>query len=368
VGKTTLQILIATVAASRGNIVIVLDPKLRFSRAFRHPVTREPLPNVLVYRHPDPETAAREWEGILAVLVEEQQRRYELDDAAPTSILADHERFPRIVIVVDELGNLLDFADKEWSQRKQEYGLKGDTPVRGYLHSLHRMGAEAGLIMCSANQTASENEMPAGTRTRTLCGQRIFLGPIKEGPQWRMLAGEGVERPDIPAGQKGAGAIIVGTGRPWRFQSAFIDWKDRPEGVYNLAGRGVPLLRSRGHVDDRGHLLLAGRAVPRPGQMASQVADGVLSVTPPATPSPPVVPTSPTPTLPAVRMIVGLAAAAEFCGMSVPNFRKWRELCPIPNEAPKFEGNKPAWPEPDLREWSLQRADSRRDTRQEMSA
>jgi hypothetical protein len=395
VGKTTLQILIAAVAASRGNIVLILDPKLRFSRAFRHPITREPLPNVLVYRDPDPDVAAAEWDAILALVSAEMQRRYELDDNSDVSILADQTRFPTILVVVDELGNLLDFADKEWPYRKpEEY--KGDTPVREYLHSMTRMGAEARVIGCFANQTASEREMPAGTRTRNLCGQRLFLGPVREGPQWRMLAGEGVERPDIPDGQKGAGAIIFGDAKPWRFQAGFLDWKNHPEHVYDLAVRGVPILQEHGHIDDHGRLLLGGTPVPRPGRIAGQVASGgfgtgnmppAATSTPKPTPEPDASGPTPAADAPAAgsaedqavaeapvaeldpeHAVVGLADGAKFCKMSYSNFRKWRELYPIPNEVSNYQGNKPAWHKADLREWTIRRADDRRGNRKKEGA
>jgi hypothetical protein len=369
VGKTTLQILTAAVTASRGNIVIILDPKQRFDRPFRRPITHESLPHVLVYGDPDPDVAAQEWDGITTFLVAEMQRRYHLDKSSDVSILEDEQRFPTILVVIDELGTALDFVDKEWNKRKPD-GYKGDTPFRENLHTLTRMGAEARLIGCFANQTAAEREMPAGTRTRQLCGQRIFLGPIREGPQWRMLAGEGVERPDIPAGQRGAGAVIFSDGKPWRFQAGFIDWKNRSEDVYNLAAQGVPLLRARGHIDDQGNLLLGGRPVPRPGRMASLVTSGRDDLLRPAPAAEDTDEDGRVSCAPPARVVVGLEAGAEFCGMSVANFRKWRQLDPIPNEVAKYQGNKPAWEEFDLREWALRRSENRRGTanRNEKSA
>lgn len=373
VGKTTLQILIAAVAASRGNIVVVLDPKRRFSKAFRHPKTKEPLPNVLVYRDSDEAVASREWQGILELIIAEKHLRYGEDEQADTDILEDQQRFPTVLVVVDELGNLLDFTDEEWLDRKPD-GYKGNTPVRKMLHVLVRAGAEARIVGCFANQTASEKELPAGTRTRQLCGQRIFIGPITEGTHWRMLAGEGVKPPNIPA-KKGAGAIMYGDSKiPTRFQAAFVDWKKRPESIYALASLGVPILQRSGYLDEHGRLRLGGVPVPRPGQMASHVAgphidllhrEQVESLVPEvdewadvqthtdiAEPAPDVV-------VPEPVMIVGNQAAADVCGLTVANFRRLRELNPIPNQVDKYEGNKPAWGESDLREWKLRYADRR---------
>lgn len=359
VGKTTLQILIAAVTASRGNIVIILDPKLRFDRPFRRRRTHEPLPHVRVYGHEDPDTAAREWEGILRILAAERQRRYQLDRQSDVGILGDHERFPTILVVIDELGNLLDMADKEWNKRKPDK-YKGDTPIRELLHDMTRMGAEARIIECFANQTSSERELPAGTRTRNLCGHRIFLGSVREGPHWRMLAGEGVRPPDIPAGQKGAGAIIYSDGAPWRFQAGFIDWDKHPEQVYDLAAQGIPLLREQGHIDEHGNLLLGGVPVPRPGQIASLVAGADWNLPLPTAERTTDDANEPPLDVPPPRMIAGLAAAAEFCGLSISNFRRLKDLYEIPGEVKNYQSNKPAWPEPDLREWSLQHRTNRR--------
>ncbi|MGH9380813.1 MAG: type IV secretory system conjugative DNA transfer family protein [Thermoanaerobaculia bacterium] len=360
-GKTTLQILIAAMAAARGNIVIILDPKLRFSRPFRHPVTREPLPNVLVYRSPDAMRAAMEWHGVTGLLVAEMQRRYQADEAANQSVLTDQKRFPTVLLIADELGTLNDFADADWQRRKPE-GFKGKTPTREYLQIIHRMGAEARIICCSANQTAKEDELPAGTRTRILCGQRVFLGRISEGRQWMMLAGDGVERPEIPDGQKGAGAALFGNGTPVRFQVAFLDWVKHPEQVYELAAQGLPILRENGHIDASGRLLLGGVPLPRPGEMWSQVAaqdDAAQIISLPGDPTPAAAEAlaelEPEPAL-----IVGNAAAAQFCRMSLPNFRKHRAQYPIPGEIAKHKGNQPAWPETELEKWSAERAETRR--------
>jgi hypothetical protein len=379
-GKTSLQILIAAVAASRGNIVIICDPKLRFSRAFRHPVTREPLPNVLVYRDADPDIASREWQGILELVLAEQQRRYRTDEESATNILGDQARFPTILVVLDELGTLLDFADKEWPHRRPD-DYKGKTPVREMIHTLTRMGAEARVIGCFANQTAREDEMPAGTKTRELCGQRIFLGTIRSNRSWGMLVGEGIAPPDIPDGHKGAGAVVFGDGKPVRFQAGFVDWKEHPEQIYNLAARGVPILRENGHVDEHGRLLLAGVPVPSPGRMASHVTGERLDLLqqPLAssmpgdsdeTESPAPVPDQRTDSAPTpekasgevrepARVIVGLQDAADFCGMTVANFRRVRDSHPIEGEISKYQGNKPGWQEPDLKVWAMRHAERR---------
>ncbi|HEY3482722.1 MAG TPA: type IV secretory system conjugative DNA transfer family protein, partial [Streptomyces sp.] len=407
VGKTTLQILIAAIAASRGNIVIILDPKLRFGRAFRHPKTRQPLPNVLVYGDADPDFASREWQGALELIIATQQDRYSEDQAANSDILGDRKRFPNVIVIVDELGTMLDFSDEEWPERKPE-DHKGKTPIRKMLHTLVRAGAEAHCIGVFANQTAAEQELPAGTRTRTLCGQRVFLGPINEGPQWRMLAGEGVPAPEIPNGQKGAGAVIYADGKPIPFQAALLDWKNNPEAIYDLASRGVEVLRENGHINGRDRLVLAGHEVPLPGEMAYHVAGPWLDLLQgpeylsalagmdeddeegrkkkpkikkrkarSRTPRDAVVEDSlgvgaedcdgsdmptegdVTDESPAAPMVVGNAAAAEFCGLSLPNFRKIRGMHPIEGEIPNAEGNKPGWQEPDLKMWAMRYADNR---------
>lgn len=350
-GKTTLQIVIAAVAASLGCIVVVLDPKLRFGKVFRHPVTRKPLPHVLVYRDEDPDVAAQEWEGVLDKVVGEQQRRYRMDSDANENLLADQNLFPTVLVVADELGTLLDFADKEWPKRKPDH-YKGDTPTREHLHTLTRMGAEARVIGCFANQTASEKEMPAGTRTRQLCGQRIALGNMKEGVQWRMIAGEGTAKPEVPDGQKGAGVIMVGDRNPERIQTAFIDWKNDPGRIYDLAAQGIPLLRAQGHIDDNGHVLLGGVPVPPPGRMAWHVATsrGDMPRSGDATSAEDEAVPKPVDNHAEPPLVKGNRDGAEFCGMTVSNFRKYRELYPIDGET--RIGNQPAWPELDLREWA----------------
>lgn len=383
-GKTTLQLLISTIAANRGTIVLILDPKLRFARAFRDPVTRALLPNVMVFWDSDPDVAARAWQGVLDLLVAEMQARYQADVNSSTSIIGDTGRFPRILLVVDELGTLLDFADREWLDRKPE-DWKGPCPTRNHLHTLCRMGAEAGIIGCFANQTASEGELPAGTRTRFLCGQRVFLGPVREGPQWRMLAGEGVKPPEIPDGQKGAGAVIYSDGKPIRFQAALLDGQRKPELSYNLAAQGIETLKASGYIDDSGTLILAGVPVPAPATMAYHVAGSRIDLLSNGRTEgehdDDEIPAESEPSEDAeteseeahgdasesvfgmkpqdVPVIVGLAAAAEFCGMSVPNFRKIREIDPIPGEMKNFKGNKPGWQEPDLKLWAMRHAEKR---------
>lgn len=376
-GKTTLQILIAAVAASRGNIVIIIDPKLRFARPFRHPVTGEPLPNVLVYQHEKPDVLAREAQGALELVVAEEQRRYRLDSESPVGILKDHTRFPTILVVIDELGNLLDFADGEWPKRRPD-GYKGDTPIRELLRTLTRMGAEARALGCFANQTANADEMPAGTKTRRLCGQRVFLGSIRERTDFRMLAGDDVPIPDIPDGQKGAGALICADRNPRRFQVGYLNTADRAEDAYNLAVQGVSILREGGHIDEQGRLILAGVPVPRPGIMASHVAGPHIDLL--HDEDLPVVVNDDededqtetviaaqrdhgaTVEVPesATEMIVGNPSGAEFCGLSLANFRKKREQNPITGEVPNYQGNKPAWPEVELREWKLRYVDDRK--------
>lgn len=376
-GKTTLQILIAAVAASRGNIVIILDPKLRFARAFRHPVTRVPLPNVLVCRDVNDKRAAQEWQGILELAVAEQQSRYEQDDDANSDILDDRRRFPNIYIIADELGVLLDFADKEWPHRRPD-DYRGKTPTREMIHVLCRMGAECKIYGVFANQSPREDELPAGTKTRNLCAQRIFLGPVAEDQQWTMLAGKKHAVPDIPS-QRGAGAIVFNEGAPIRFQTGLLDWKKHPEQVYELASRGVELLRESGHIDMHDRLYLAGIKVPRPGEMASHVASGFLDllqetpVTGADIDDPDWAPERPRKTTseaqqqaqpvdldPPVNVIAGLTAAAEFCGMSVANFRRVREAHPIEGEIANAKGNKPGWYESDLRVWKMRHAEHRR--------
>src|SRR5690606_11196216 len=142
---------------------------------------------------------------------------------ATSDILSDRRRFPNIFIVADELGVLLDFADKEWPRRRPD-DYKGKTPVRELIHTLCRMGAEGRIFGVFANQSPREDELPAGTKTRNLFAQRIFLGPVVEDEQWRMLAGRKHAVPDIPS-QKGAGAICFSTEAPIRFQAGLLDWK-----------------------------------------------------------------------------------------------------------------------------------------------
>lgn len=370
-GKTTLEILIAALAASIGCIVVILDPKMRFSKQFRHPETGRQLPNVHVYRNADPDAAAEEWETVLATLIAEMQTRYEQDEQASESLLSDHTRFPTIVVIADEFGTLLDFADKEWPHRKPE-GYKGDTPIKEYWHTLMRMGAEARLIMIAANQTAAVQELPAGTRTRTLCGQRIALGTFKEGEQWRMIAGEGNPPVEVPDGQKGAGVYFLGTRKPLLIQCANIDWRNRPSIAYELATGGISILEADGHIVDGALQLTGGRRLPRPGRMIRHVAGTeASSAIPPKdflavaihdegeSASDETGGQDPEDAFADAQLIRGLAAGAEFCGMTERNFRAHRGRHPIAREK-KPDGKTPEWHEPDLREWSLMRGENRR--------
>lgn len=378
IGKTSLQMLIGAVAASRGNIVIIIDPKQRFARAFRHPDTGVPLPNVLVYSDPDMGQAAREWHGIMGYIGGERQQRYEADSQARTGILHDAARFPNILVIIDELGTMLDFTDEEFQERKPD-NWKGTFPVRREIHTMSRAGAEARIIGCFANQTASEKEMPAGTRTRSLCGQRIFMGPVSEGPQWRMLAGEGMSTPEIP-NRKGASAIMYGDRKPIQFQAGFIDWNKTPGKLYGMAAQGIPILRENGHLDEHDRLWLAGSPVPPPGKMAShvtgthadlperQAAGGSTADDAPSRGSAPEEASSQEPVSDDSQspaddendpIIVGLEDAAKKCGMSFSNFRRVREQNPIDGEIRNAEGNKPGWRHSDLKVWALRHAQHR---------
>lgn len=380
-GKTTTEKVIAAVAASRGNIVIMIDPKHRFTKVFRDPKTRAGLPHVPVYRSSNPDTLVQEAEAVLAALINEMQRRYDLDADSPTNILRDQERFPTILIVADEIGVLFELADKEWPHRKPE-GYKGDTPLREHWHTLMRMGAEARLICMAANQTAAADEMPAGTKTRKLCGHRIVLGNTRDRNEWPMIAGDGMAKPEVPDGQQGAGVILIGTNSPPnRIQCTNIDTDSDPGAAYRLAAQGVEILESQGHIRG-GQLYLGDVPLPRPGRTGGQVARLALPSPRSERPVPAAetaadealeqrttalpqdrncgvtAPVSASPAEP-VMPIVGNPDGAEFCGMSVRNFRRARADYPIPGE---FKvGNAPAWHEPDLKEWSMQRADDRQD-------
>src|SRR5690606_18229174 len=125
---------------------------------------------------------------------------------------------------------------------------KGKTPIREMIHTLCRMGAEGRIFGVFANQSPREDELPAGTKTRNLIAQRIFLGPVVEDDQWRMLAGRRHPAPEIPS-RPGAGAIQFSIDPPIRFQAALLDWNKTPGKVYELASRGVALLRESGHLN-----------------------------------------------------------------------------------------------------------------------
>lgn len=374
-GKTSLQVQIAMAAASRGIIVVIIDPKQRFERPFRRPVTHEPLPHVLVYTDPDLHVAAREWQGVLDLFTYAQAKRYEEDKQADRKILGDHDRFPTVLVIVDELGRALKFADREWPWRKPD-DYRGWTPTREHLDTHAAMGAEARFITCWANQNASTRNMPSdSTDTRVLFGQRILLGNMTEAEQTRMLFGTGIAPPKVPDGQRGAGVLAVGNRPPFRFQGAWTDWENHPEQVYEIAAWGVPALRRTGHIDEHGRLRLAGITVPRPGEMASHVTGHMLDLLPGYVPDDDHAPATEQhttsepreqdhaeapPEPPAPPMVVGLDVAAEFCGMTRANFRKHRELWPIPGELARYKGNKPGWPEPDLRAWAHARGVNRR--------
>ena len=361
-GKTTLLKLIVAVAASQGFIVIVLDPKLRIGKWF------EGVPHVRTYRHENSAIAAVEAEGALRFVQDEQQRRYRLDDVPGAYVLADERRFPPILLVCDEFRTLVSNAQDEWPSRRPRGG-RGDSPTERIFPNLMRMGAEARIFTVTATHTAHAEYLPAGVETRSLCGNRIVLGTDREVSNWTMIAGPGVVKPSVPERQKGAGVFLFGAREPMRVQVAEI----RDHELVDLAMRGLPGLRAAGHVTEDGQLLLGDVVLPRPGHMASHVAAagsdaGAAGETFGAgqpvgqTDAGPVVGEA----LPGAGRavaempppIVGLAAAAEFCGMTYSNFRKHRERQPIGGEF--LLGTSPAWQVADLREWAIYRSENRR--------
>lgn len=400
IGKTTLQKLIAAEAASLGTIVIIIDPKQRFSKAFRRPGTHEALPHVLVYNHAEPTTAAREWAGIIELAIHDQHRRYQLDKASDDEdYLRDLALFPRVLIVVDELGRALEYADLEWNEQRKPDNHKGDTPTRNWLHESLAMGAEAGHINCWSNQTGGVNNFPKkNTESRSLFGQRCGLGNFSEDETIRAMYGTGVTVPTCPPGKKGAGNLALQRNKPYRFQAAY----ENNQTLYELASLGVGMLRETGHIDDTGRLYLAGVPVPRPGEMASHVTPSGLDLLHTAASPEPITggltdedgdqadelannrhdgaaaqrhdgttetdegeqPANDTaniaPAEAGPRFIVGNQAAAEFCGMKVDTFRTNRHRHDIPGEVAKADGNKPGWWETDLAEWALFRQQNAR--------
>jgi FtsK/SpoIIIE family len=370
-GKTTLERVICAAAGQKGLIVFVLDTKLRFGKQFRD------VPHVRVFDSEDPMEYAQMVDGVLQLVVGEMQRRYRADaDSFDRDILDDREQFPTILVVADELGVLFDFCDREWQHRKPE-GYKGDTPAKEMWHTLMRMGAEARCLTVSANQSSNADELPAGTKTRALCGQRIVLGNTRENSAWYTIAGHGTPKPDVPSGQRGAGVMMVGDSDPFLIQGSIIETKDDPLALRRIAIQGVSALQKLGHVTSDGQLLLGGKSIPSPATLAWQVASFETPGSTPRTASKSADQdddiqddddTSPisedgqepdeTP-LSDIHMIVGNAKGAEFCGITERNFRRLRELYPIPGEA--RSGNKPCWPEIELRDWSRQRAEERSD-------
>src|SRR5699024_4308382 len=181
--------------------------------------------------------------------------------------------------------------------------------------------------------------------------------------------GEGIAPPDTPENQKGAGAVLFNNGKPIRFQGGYLDWKNHPEKVHNLAAQGLPMLREHAHLDEHDRLILAGVPVPPPGKMASHVASGSLDLLDGAAAEPaPTVDVSaatsepdekPVEAAPEEPIITGLGAAAEFCGLSVANFRRVREQHPIEGELANAKGNKPGWYESDLRVWKMRYTEHR---------
>lgn len=373
-GKTTLERVICAAAGEKGLIVLVLDPKLRFGKQFRD------VPHVRVFADMDPMVAARMWEGVLTLVVNEMQRRYEADATSfDRDILDDRVQFPTILTVADELGVLFDFCDREWQHRKPD-GYKGDTPARELWHTLMRMGAEARCLTVSANQSSNADELPAGTKTRALCGQRIVLGNTRENSAWYTIAGHGVAKPDVPPGQRGAGVMMVAQGDPFLIQGAIIETTNNPTALRDIAIRGVSALQKHGHVTSDGQLLLGGIPVPSPATLECQVADGTVGSALPRTDQNPAgddddihdetdddVPEEAgqedeEPPSVETKTIAGNKAGAEFCGLTERNFRRLRELYPIPGEG-RYK-NQPCWPEIELRDWSRQRAEDR-ESRQE---
>jgi hypothetical protein len=160
-----------------------------------------------------------------------------------------------------------------------------------------------------------------------------------------------------------------------------VDWKQHPEHVYDLAARGLPALRETGYLDDQDRLILAGVPVPAPGTMASHVTSQGIDLLPDPDDDEPIddVDDEPaedwddsaaeSPEVPdpraendqekKARFIVGLHAGADFCEMSVANFRKVRSLHPIDGEVSNYQGNKPGWEEPNLKLWAMRHADNR---------
>lgn len=348
-GKTTLTRYVSAVAAAKGAIVLVLDPKWRWKKAFKG------LPNILVYDDPE------EWHGVMMAVRLEMERRYLADQASDSDLLSDHSLFPTMVVVADEFASLLIEAD-EWWKGQEDPDIpgkknKGGSPVRSLWTTLLLRGAEARMIAVAATQQANRNVFPNGTQDRGQYGQRVGLGNDLEPTSWSMLAGQGVSKPFVPSGRRGAGAYIR-RGGVVPIQSVKVDLSE----LRRLAQRGIPLLRRAGHLDESGRLTLHGLSgvnLPRPVEIGgtvpveATVPPRVVGVSRSGSESPAGGPGG-SGEMDSVR-VVGLAAAVAYLNdaglgpYTVDSFRKARQRNPIPGE--EKVSDRPCWTRLVLRSW-----------------
>jgi DNA translocase FtsK/SpoIIIE-like protein len=377
-GKTTFLAKQIAQAASKGAVCLVLDPKYRFRKIFGNDI-----PNILIYDDVDQlkTDEVSEWELVMCLaerimeqrLAEDNIPAEELEkmDTADVPDLNDRARYPTIYVYIDEGGPFRIMVNQNWENREG----KGSALIFRMELTLLMRGREARVFLMKAMHQANAGNFPGSTEGRQLYGNRFVLGVDVEDESWRMLAGSGRPKPPVPA-TMGAGVWLQGPSVR-QLQVAEIKHRRDPKTGTNeareLAKKGIPILRERGLLDDRGRLVLPGVGVLLPGGTGRVVADTgtptvrAVPALPPATESTesPVVvipqPDQPEPSPLAEFDVIGYGNAAILLGYDgddpAGSFKKARERAIVAGtwiEEVKI-GRQWVWRSDDLKLWQRAR-------------
>lgn len=372
-GKTTFLIGAASQFASRGALVVIFDPKYRFRSKLG-----SDLPNVIIVD--DTADIQGGWERWSVFLESEMEDRLQvsnipaeqLEQMRPEDVpdLDDRGRFPTIHLMIDEFGTFMSMIEQDWEDREE----KGKPLIARTLMRMLWRGREARTFIHTAVHQPNAKTFPEGTAGRQLYGNRFMLGTDIEVESWRMLAGTGRDRPNVPS-RIGAGVWIQGPSMK-QIQAMEIKAKLTDNDARKLAREGISVLGGRGQLDDRGRFVLPGFGTLLTGVMAPRVADTRTRAAAPPVAELPAAPVAPetveteSTSAPeqvaelAPKYVRGLKRAAEFCGTSYDNFRKTRERSKLAGdfiEETEVDGL-PAWEEHELKLWAQTRAFYRKNT------
>jgi hypothetical protein len=217
-GKTATVSMFIAHAASRGALVYVIDPKRAgFVTAFRG------LPNVRIAVDEQPMI------DMISTVRGDMDRRYV--DEADGANLADRDRYPALLLVVDELGMFMAMMD-DHHRATRGPGVGPVPPAIAALKAILWKGGHAAVhVLYCAHQPNAEL---VGTDQRAQFAVRIATKrPDQQSAQ--MLFGR-AQLPDIPNPSiKGRGIVQLDGEAPQVTQLAFLD----PERAREIATRGT---------------------------------------------------------------------------------------------------------------------------------